>query len=277
MTHLGVDVDACRLRRSGWCRRRAGCRGDAAGPGAVQSRPAAARLRRTVRSSHPGRTPGEPDSGCLPASTWVTSSTTRARSAPRVARTWAATPSPSRTRPSSRCSVPMQSWPSRFGLLAASSRTFLLRGVKELLPHACGRPGQGTGPGRRGPAGPRPAWPPPQRRDPAGSTGRGPAPPAARTVPPSDGSGGAAVVAELTPVIGRKPLLSCPDREGVPLRFIPVVEGVAGAVVEARPYVLAGLAPNCRSCPMISMPLILCPYCSRSTCWMRKKPPSIHS
>ena len=42
-----------------------------------------------------------------PERSWMTCWRTRGRSAPRLWRTWAATPSPSRTRPRSMCSVPM--------------------------------------------------------------------------------------------------------------------------------------------------------------------------
>ena len=43
----------------------------------------------------------------LPDMSWMTCWRTRPRSAPRLTSTVAATPSPSRTRPSSMCSVPM--------------------------------------------------------------------------------------------------------------------------------------------------------------------------
>jgi hypothetical protein len=48
-------------------------------------------------------------------------------------------------------------------------------------------------------------------------------------------------VAKGAPVIRRRPLLSGPDREGVPFELVDVVEGVARVGVEARLYLLARL------------------------------------
>jgi hypothetical protein len=45
---------------------------------------------------------------------------------------------------------------------------------------------------------------------------------------------GVAVLAEGAPVVRRGALLPSPDREGVPLKLVDVVEGVAHVAVEAR-------------------------------------------
>ena len=54
---------------------------------------------------------GAPEAGLSlpwkPDSSWITCWRTRLRSAPSFCSTWAATPSPSRIRPSRMCSVPM--------------------------------------------------------------------------------------------------------------------------------------------------------------------------
>src|SRR6266545_1530041 len=58
----------------------------------------------------------------------------REGSAPNCISTWAATPSPSPIKPSSRCSVPMSSWLSWSASRKESSRTFLARGVNRMCP-----------------------------------------------------------------------------------------------------------------------------------------------
>src|SRR5215207_3230568 len=65
---------------------------------------------------------------------------------------------------------------------------------------------------------------------------------AARVVPGA--REGFAVTAERAPVVRRGALLPAPDREGVPLQLVDVVEGVARVVVEARLYLLARLFPE---------------------------------
>src|SRR5688500_17233659 len=50
---------------------------------------------------------------------------------------------------------------------------------------------------------------------------------------------GVAVVAKGAPVIRRRPPLSSPDREGVPLELVDVIERVACVGVEATLYLLA--------------------------------------
>src|SRR5215207_7879420 len=55
---------------------------------------------------------------------------------------------------------------------------------------------------------------------------------------------GVTVAAERAPVIRRGALLSAPDREGVYLQLVDVVDGVTRVVVEAGLYVLARLGPE---------------------------------
>ena len=80
---------------------------------------------------------------CLPPSpvpgpdwetTWITWERTFSRLTPRLSRTPAAIPSPSRTSPSRRCSVPMWLWLRRRASSTESSITFLARGVREMSP-----------------------------------------------------------------------------------------------------------------------------------------------
>src|ERR671910_448452 len=52
---------------------------------------------------------------------------------------------------------------------------------------------------------------------------------------------GVTVAAERAPVIRRGAFHSAPDREGISLQFVDVVEGIARAAVKARLYVLARL------------------------------------
>jgi hypothetical protein len=52
---------------------------------------------------------------------------------------------------------------------------------------------------------------------------------------------GVAVVAERAPVVRRRVPLPGPDRQGVPLELVDVVEGVARVGVEATLYLLARL------------------------------------
>ena len=82
----------------------AGQRGEVAAE-LVEHRRAGRRVGLTGSRAGPARhrspCPGSPERS------WMTCWRTRGRSAPRLCSTWAATPSPSRTRPSSMCSVPM--------------------------------------------------------------------------------------------------------------------------------------------------------------------------
>src|SRR3990170_4628597 len=65
---------------------------------------------------------------------------------------------------------------------------------------------------------------------------------ATRVVP---GAGeGVAVLAERASVIRRRPLLTGPDRKGVPFQLVDVVEGVTRVAVEAALYLLARLCPE---------------------------------
>jgi hypothetical protein len=55
---------------------------------------------------------------------------------------------------------------------------------------------------------------------------------------------GVAVLAERASVIRRRPLLTGPDRKGVPFQLVDVVEGVTRVAVEAALYLLARLCPE---------------------------------
>ena len=88
----------------------------AAGPPSLRSRPGGGPARRSGRAHHPaaGHAPAS-HAGTrtdhlrpwYPCSSWITCWRTRFRSAPSLTSTCAATPSPSRIRPSRMCSVPM--------------------------------------------------------------------------------------------------------------------------------------------------------------------------
>ena len=81
------------------------------------------------------RLPWEPVPEVWLSMRWV-SARTLSRVTPRLSRTPAATPSPSRSSPMRRCSVPIYVWFMRRASSTANSTTFFARGVRPISPWA---------------------------------------------------------------------------------------------------------------------------------------------